>query len=122
MSPPTIIPHDLTDKFISFHDVENADKLLLMGTTLATYSAFRYVLYITPMGWQKPHKNFSLLKHAVELKKPVLLLNVGPSRADGLPGVEKIDMASGSIMTEVAKTVMYTLSSVFPAIIVADAF
>jgi NAD+-dependent protein deacetylase sirtuin 4 len=47
-----------------------------------------------------------LLKHALELKKPVLMLNVGPSRADGYPGVEKIEIASGMIMKEVVKAVM----------------
>ena len=47
-----------------------------------------------------------IVKHALELKKPVMLLNVGPSRADTLPGVEKIDMPSGSIMREVANAVM----------------
>lgn len=48
-----------------------------------------------------------LLKYAVELHKPVLLLNVGPSRADGHPGVEKIDIASGTIMRDVVKAVVY---------------
>ncbi|KAG5647863.1 hypothetical protein DXG03_007787 [Asterophora parasitica] len=72
----------------SFKDVENADKLLIIGTTLATYSAFR------------------LLKHALELKKPVMLLNVGPSRADGSPGVVKIDIASGSVIRDVARIVL----------------
>ena len=48
-----------------------------------------------------------VVKHAVELKKPVMLLNVGPSRADTLPGVEKIDMSSGSVMREVASAIMY---------------
>ena len=36
-----------------------------------------------------------------------MLLNVGPSRADALPGVEKIDMPSGSVIREVATKVMY---------------
>lgn len=36
-----------------------------------------------------------------------MLLNVGPTRADGIPGVEKIDMASGMIMREVARAIMY---------------
>jgi hypothetical protein len=40
-----------------------------------------------------------------------LILNVGPSRADGLPGIEKIDIASGGIMKEIVKTVMYGFSS-----------
>lgn len=48
-----------------------------------------------------------LLKHALELKKPVMLLNVGPTRADGIPGVEKIDIASGIVMREVARAIMY---------------
>jgi len=47
-------------------------------------------------------------KHALELKKPVMLLNVGPSRADALPGIGKIDMPSGSIMREVASAVVGT--------------
>lgn len=50
--------------------------------------------------------SFRLLKRALELKKPVMLLNVGPSRADGVPGVVKIDMASGTIFKDVAKAVM----------------
>jgi hypothetical protein len=48
-----------------------------------------------------------LLKHALELNKPVLILNIGPSRADGHPGIEKIEIASGLIMRDVVKAVMY---------------
>ncbi|KAF5316651.1 hypothetical protein D9619_006428 [Psilocybe cf. subviscida] len=80
------IPKTVRDK--SYEDVERSERLLVMGTTLATYSAFR------------------LLKHALELKKPVMLLNVGPTRADGLPGIDKIDVPSGSVMREVAKEVL----------------
>ncbi|KAE9396884.1 DHS-like NAD/FAD-binding domain-containing protein [Gymnopus androsaceus JB14] len=72
----------------SYLDVENSDRVLLIGTTLATYSAFR------------------LLKHAVELKKPVLMINVGPSRADGVEGVEKLDIASGEIMRQVVRNTL----------------
>ncbi|KAJ7623146.1 DHS-like NAD/FAD-binding domain-containing protein [Roridomyces roridus] len=72
----------------SFRFVEEADRLLVVGTTLATYSAFR------------------LLKRAVELGKPTLLLNVGPSRGDGVEQVERIDMASGLIITDVVKSVL----------------
>ncbi|RDB23335.1 NAD-dependent protein deacylase SIR4 [Hypsizygus marmoreus] len=82
------IPQHIKER--SFRDVEASDRLLVIGTTLATYSAFR------------------LLKHALELKKPVMMLNVGPSRADGSPGVEKIDMASGSIIRDVARAVLGT--------------
>ncbi|KAK7025205.1 NAD-dependent deacetylase [Favolaschia claudopus] len=82
----------------SFQDVEAADRLLIIGTTLATYSAFR------------------LLKHAVELKKPVLLLNLGPSRGDDIEGIERIDMASGLIIRDVARLVLGTRASTDPII------
>jgi NAD-dependent deacetylase sirtuin 4 len=38
-----------------------------------------------------------------------MLLNVGPTRADGLPGVEKIDVPSGAVMRQVAREVMLVL-------------
>ncbi|KAG7445026.1 DHS-like NAD/FAD-binding domain-containing protein [Guyanagaster necrorhizus] len=72
----------------SFLDVERSDRLMIIGTTLATYSAFR------------------LLKHAVELRKPVLVVNVGPTRADGVPGVEKVDVASGVVMPDVVRALL----------------
>ena len=65
--------------------IEECDRLFLIGTTLATYSAFR------------------LLRHAVELKKPVLMLNVGPTRADTIPELEKIEIPSGSIIRDVVR-------------------
>lgn len=71
-----------------FRDVEDCDRLLVIGTTLATYSAFRIV------------------KHACELKKPVFILNTGPTRADKLPGVEKVDELSGSVLPEVLRTIL----------------
>ena len=49
---------------------------------------------------------FSLLKYGLELGKPVMLLNVGPTRADGLPGVEKIDLPTGTILPTIAKEVL----------------
>ncbi|KAJ7781999.1 DHS-like NAD/FAD-binding domain-containing protein [Mycena maculata] len=82
----------------SFRDVEEADRLLVIGTTLATYSAFR------------------LLKRAVELGKPALLLNLGPSRGDGLEEVERIDMASGLIIRDVVRAVLGTTASADPVV------
>ncbi|KAF8216624.1 DHS-like NAD/FAD-binding domain-containing protein [Mycena galopus ATCC 62051] len=90
------IPQATKDQ--SFRDVEEADRLLVIGTTLATYSAFR------------------LLKHAVELGKPVLLLNVGPSRGDSLEEVERIDMASGLIVRDVVRAVLGTTASENPVV------
>ena len=48
----------------------------------------------------------SLIKHAVEHRKPVLLLNVGPTRANQLVGVETIEIPAGSVMREVVKGVL----------------
>ncbi|KAG6918975.1 hypothetical protein DXG01_010214 [Tephrocybe rancida] len=45
-----------------------------------------------------------------------MLLNVGPSRADGVPGVVKIDMASGSIMRDVARAVLGSTATDDPII------
>ena len=47
-----------------------------------------------------------LLKRALELNKPVLLLNVGPTRADPLPGFEKIELASGLVMRNAVRAVL----------------
>lgn len=52
-----------------------------------------------------------LLKHAIELKKPVVLLNVGPTRADDLPGLVKLDVRSGAILGDVTRAVMYGFKS-----------
>jgi len=74
----------------SFSIVEGADRLFIIGTTLATYSAFR------------------LLKRALQLRKPVLYLNVGPTRADGLPGVDKLEIPTNAVMTDVVHAVVGT--------------
>jgi len=60
--------------------VEEADRLLLVGTTLATYSAFR------------------LVKLALEQQKPVLVINLGPTRADGTKEVEKIELPAKDVL------------------------
>lgn len=51
-----------------------------------------------------PHR---LVKHALELGKPVLLLNVGPTRADGLSGVDKIEIATSRVMRDTVRAVLY---------------
>lgn len=81
-------------------------RLLIIGTTLATYSAFRCVFHILIRQNYNTVTTVRLLKHALELEKPVMLLNLGPSRADDCPAVEKIDMPSGPIMSEVARIIM----------------
>ena len=55
--------------------LEEASQLLVMGTSLATYSAFR------------------LVKQAHEQKKPILMISLGPSRADrGIPDFPEVKM------------------------------
>ena len=46
-----------------------------------------------------------------------MLLNVGPTRADNVSGVEKIDISSGTIMPDVARTVMYAPNTSFPTLL-----
>lgn len=77
-----------TDMPLRISNIETADRLMIIGSTLATYSAFR------------------LLKRALELNKPVLILNLGPTRADDQPKVEKIEIASGKIIREVARNIL----------------
>lgn len=54
--------------------------MLILGTSLATYSAFR------------------LIKAAREAHKPVLMINHGPSRADDTEGVEKMDVPAAPVL------------------------
>ncbi|CAE6492232.1 unnamed protein product [Rhizoctonia solani] len=70
----------------SFSDVEASDRVLFIGTTLATYSAFR------------------LLKHAIELNKPTMLLNLGPTRAHGVPEVDIVEAASSDVLRAATRT------------------
>lgn len=90
------IPVAIRDR--SFHDIEQSDRLLLVGTTLATFSAFR------------------LVQHAIKLGKPVLLLNVGPTRVDNLRAVEKIEIPTSHVMRDVVKAVLGMRASLDPAV------
>ena len=47
-----------------------------------------------------------LVKQALEKRKPVMLLNIGPSRADMLTGIETIEIPAGSVMREVVKQIL----------------
>ncbi|KAI0730753.1 DHS-like NAD/FAD-binding domain-containing protein [Earliella scabrosa] len=80
------IPRVVKDR--SFEIVDSHERLFVVGTTLATFSAFR------------------LVKHAVEQRKPVLLLNVGPTRADQLPGIETIEIPAGTVIRDVVRAVL----------------
>ncbi|KAI0629338.1 DHS-like NAD/FAD-binding domain-containing protein [Trametes polyzona] len=69
----------------SFEIVDMHAKLFIVGTTLATFSAYR------------------LVKHAIAQRKPVLVLNVGPTRAHELPGLEIIELPAGAVLREAVK-------------------
>lgn len=59
------------------------------------------------MAYGKRHLifDFSIVQHALDLKKDVLLLNVGPTRADSL-GVEKIEWESGDVLKDASTRVV----------------
>ncbi|KAF8553599.1 DHS-like NAD/FAD-binding domain-containing protein [Imleria badia] len=91
------IPRAIKER--SFRDIEQSDKLFLIGTTLATFSAYR------------------LVKHALKLGKPVLLVNVGPTRADGLLGIDKIEIATSRVMRDVVRAVLGSRANLDPVIV-----
>ncbi|KAJ3481681.1 hypothetical protein NLI96_g7498 [Meripilus lineatus] len=96
-------------KDLSYQHIDTCDRLFLVGTTLATFSAFRYTHREAGSGVHYlliSVESDRLLKHALELQKPVLMLNIGPTRADGLPGMEKIEIASGIVMRDVVRQVL----------------
>ena len=56
----------------------------------------------------------SLVKHAIEKHKPIMLLNVGPTRADALAGIDSIEIEAGTIIRDVVKQVLWVLASIDP--------
>ncbi|WWC64846.1 uncharacterized protein I303_107460 [Kwoniella dejecticola CBS 10117] len=62
--------------------IANSSSLLILGTSLATYSAYR------------------LVKLAVEHKKPILMITTGPTRADPFMGngLDKMDRVAGDVL------------------------
>lgn len=76
------VPDPLRDH--SYQMIRDANALLLVGTSLATYSAFR------------------LVKMAMELGKRVMILNKGPTRADDLVP-DKIELGSSEVLSLAAK-------------------
>ncbi|KAF7770428.1 hypothetical protein Agabi119p4_6402 [Agaricus bisporus var. burnettii] len=83
----------LSIKEASYNAIDSSDRLLIVGTTLATYSAFR------------------LLKRALETHKDVTVLNLGPTRADGILAAQKIEHHSGLVLRDAAKSVWYVVAA-----------
>ena len=105
----------MTDTPYRFNYINACDRLLVLGTTLATYSSFRSVFHWNridfPGDTQTPDR---LLKHALSLSKPVLMVNVGPTRVDAIAsaaalgdhGIEKIELPVGDVVKEAAKDLL----------------
>ena len=41
------------------------------------------------------------------MKKPIMLLNIGPTRVDGIQEIQKLNIASGVVLREVTKEIMF---------------
>lgn len=96
----------------SFEIVDSHERLFVVGTTLATFSAYRCVSVFCLRGSHSVDQLrilLRLVKHAVEQRKPVMLLNVGPTRADQLLGIETIEIPAGAVIRDVVKAVLYVL-------------
>lgn len=76
------VPDALRDR--SYHLLEQASAFLLVGTSLATYSAYR------------------LVKAAIEQGKPCLIINKGPTRADDIVE-DKIELGTSEVLRRVAE-------------------
>lgn len=63
-------------------NVENLDALLILGTTLSTFSAYRIVL------------------QAVDVKKPIAIVNIGETRADKFMTL-RIERRCGDVLPKI---------------------
>lgn len=63
-------------------NIENLDALLILGTSLSTFSAYRIVL------------------QAIDAKKPIAIINIGKTRADDLVNL-KVEGKCGDILPKV---------------------
>lgn len=63
--------------------VERCSGLLVLGTSLAVFSSYRFVV------------------QALALQKPLLLVNIGPTRADGQDGVVRLDAKLGELLPRI---------------------
>jgi NAD-dependent SIR2 family protein deacetylase len=64
---------------------DEADGMIVAGSSLTVYSSFRFVKYMLKAG------------------KKVLVLNVGPTRSDGLEGVTKLELSCSQVFTSLAE-------------------
>jgi len=71
----------------------------------------------------------SIVQHALAGRKPVLLLNLGPTRADALleantAGISKVDISAGDVLDDVVKQLwcvwLVPAFSLCPMVVVND--
>lgn len=74
------MPHDTVQNVKT--NVENSDALLILGTSLSTFSAYRIVL------------------QAIDANKPIAIINIGKTRADELVNL-KVEGRCGDILPKV---------------------
>ena len=76
------VPRDRVDR--AFAAVDAADALLVVGSSLAVFSGFRFV------------------RHAARTGRPVAMVNLGPTRADDLTRV-RVDAHAATVLPELAR-------------------
>ncbi|XP_011141890.1 NAD-dependent protein deacylase Sirt4 isoform X2 [Harpegnathos saltator] len=76
------VPHKVVQNVKT--NVENSDALLILGTSLSTFSAYRIVL------------------QAIDAKKPIAIINIGKTRADELVNL-RVEGRCGDIFPKVCK-------------------
>jgi len=74
------IPRDIVQNVKT--NIENSDALLILGTTLTTFSAYRIVL------------------QAIDTKRPIAIINIGETRADKLVNL-KVEGRCSDLLTKV---------------------
>lgn len=74
------VPSDIVQSVKN--NIENSDALLILGTTLTTFSAYRIVL------------------QAVDANKPIAIVNIGKTRADEFVNL-RVEGRCGDILSKV---------------------
>lgn len=76
-----------------------------------SFSNFNMTGFLTPRA--RIHIYYSLVKRAHDQKKPVIMLNIGPTRADELDRAEKYEWKSGDVLREACEAISCVKSFLF---------
>ena len=66
-----------------YNKLNESDALLVIGSSLQVYSGYRFVL------------------SAEELNKPIIVLNIGPTRIDGSDKIVRLSVRAGDILPQI---------------------